>query len=95
MAEGKASRRGGDFDKVEVNRDTQWCTESILTGRGGGVCSKIYRRNSIKNTQKSHTFAYGSAVKAGLLTLAYEADLPPGPKFEYDAPSGGPVRRVQ
>ena len=36
-AERKASRRGRDFDKVEVNGDTQWCTESISTGRGGGV----------------------------------------------------------
>ena len=36
-AERKASPNGGDFDKVEVNGDTQWCTESISTGRGGGV----------------------------------------------------------
>ena len=37
MVERKASRSGGDFEKVEVNGDTQWCTESISTGRGGGV----------------------------------------------------------
>ena len=37
MVERKASRSGGDFEKVKVNGDTQWYTESISTGRGGGV----------------------------------------------------------